>query len=69
MTATQLTRHAILGQQHPPRVYLRERGFQSGFGALPGRMLYDVIGGDYMIGSTVTKETMIERGFKVEVVK
>jgi hypothetical protein len=50
-------------------VFLKEQGFQPGFGTLPGRMLYNVVGGDYIHGSTVTKETMVERGFKVEVVK
>lgn len=68
MTTLQLTRHAA---QQPtiPRVFLKEQGYQPGFGTLPGRMLYNVVGGDYVQGSTVTKETMIERGFKVEVVK
>ena len=61
-------RHAVQ-QSTIPRVYLKEQGYQPGFGTLPGRMLYNVVGGDYVQGSTVTKETMIERGFRVEVVK
>ena len=68
MTTLQLTRHAAQ-QPTTPRVFLKEQGYQPGFGTLPGRMLYNVVGGDYVQGSTVTKETMIERGFKVEVVK
>ena len=69
MTTLQLTRHAAQQPITRPRVYLKEQGYQPGFGTLPGRMLYNVVGGDYVLGSTVTKETMIERGFKVEVVK
>jgi len=52
-----------------PVVFLKEQGLQEGFGTIPSRMLYNVVGGDYMMGSTVTKETMLERGFKVEIVK
>lgn len=68
MTTTQLTMHA--GKQNiQPRVWLKEHKIQEGFGSIPSRMLYNVVGGDYVIGSTVTMETMIERGFKIEVVK
>jgi hypothetical protein len=69
MTALQLTRIAAQQPITSARVFLKEHGYQPGFGTLPGRMLYNVVGGDYVHGSTVTKETMIERGFKVEVVK
>jgi hypothetical protein len=51
-----------------PWVLLRQRGYQPGAGSVPGRMLWDVIGGDYCKGSTVTMETMRQRGYRVEVV-
>ena len=68
MTTLQLTRHAAQ-QPTTPRVFLKEQGFQPGFGTLPGRMLYNVVGGDYITRFDCDKETMVERGFKVEVVK
>jgi hypothetical protein len=68
MTTTQLTMHAA-NQSNQPKVFLKFQGTQQGFGTLPSRDLYNVIGGDYVIGSTVTKETMEERGFKVVIVK
>lgn len=67
MTTEQLTMHAA-NQIKQPRVWLKEQGLQPGFGTLPARMLYNVVGGDYVIGSTVTRETMEQRGFKVHIV-
>lgn len=52
-----------------PWVLLRKVGFQSGFGNLPGRMLFNVVGGQYAEGSTVTLETMLRQGFRIEVVE
>ena len=70
MTTLQLTMFAHQQKQNAKlRVWLKEHKMQEGFGSLPPRMLYNVVGGDYMLGSTVTKESMIERGFTVEVVK
>ena len=67
MTTTQLTTHAAKSIK-PPKVFLRCVGTQEGFGSLPSRMLYNVVGGDYCVGSTVTKETMEQQGFKVHIV-
>jgi hypothetical protein len=52
----------------PKRVILKPHAMQPGFGSIPSRMLYNVVGGDYTFGSTVTIETMAENGFEVEVV-
>jgi len=67
MTTTQLTMHAVK-QPNQPKVFLKFQGTQQGFGTLPIRDLYNVVGGDYVIGSTVTIETMKERGFKIHLV-
>lgn len=67
MTTTQLTTHAAKSTK-PPTVFLRFVGKQEGFGKIPSRDLYNVIGGDYCVGSTVTRETMEQQGFKVVVV-
>jgi hypothetical protein len=48
-----------------PRVFLKHIGTQEGFGMIPSRELYNVVGGDYEIGSTVTRESMEQKGFKV----
>ena len=47
---------------------LKEKGFQPGFGSMPGRMLYQVVAGPYTIGSTVTMETMLSAGYRIEIV-
>jgi hypothetical protein len=69
MTTTQLTMHAAAQPiARQPVVFLKFQGTQQGFGTLPSRDLYNVVGGDYVIGSTVTIETMKERGFKIHFV-
>ena len=55
--------------QPQPCVKLKAQGWQEGFGSLPGRMLFNVVAGDYEHGSTVTLETMQRRGFTVEIVE
>lgn len=52
-----------------PWVLLKERGFQPGFGRIPGRMLFNVVAGDYTAGSTVTIQSMLDLGLRVEVVR
>lgn len=52
-----------------PWVLLKSRGYQPGCGSIPGRMLYNVAGGDYALGSTVTIETLLAQGYRVEVVQ
>lgn len=52
-----------------PWVLLRERGYQEGFGRIPGRMLFNVVAGDYASGSTVTIQSMLDLGLRVEVVR
>ena len=47
---------------------LRFIGWQPGFGSMPGRALWNVVAGAYTIGSTVTIETMLSAGYRVEVV-
>jgi hypothetical protein len=47
---------------------LRWRGWQEGCGSMPGRGLYNVVAGAYTIGSTVTMDTMLNAGYRVEVV-
>jgi hypothetical protein len=69
MTTLQLTRHAHAQPcVKQPVVFLKFQGTQQGFGTLPPRDLYNVVGGDYVIGSTVTIETMKDRGFKIHFV-
>ena len=46
---------------------LRFVGWQPGFGSMPGRALFNVVAGNYTVGSTVTLETMISAGYRVEV--
>jgi len=67
MTTAQLTMHAA-NQIKQPKVFLKQVAIQEGFGSIPSRMLYNVVGGDYVIGSTVTKETMEQHGFKIHLV-
>lgn len=52
-----------------PFVLLRELGFQIGFGRIPGRMMFNVVAGDYQAGSTVTIQSMLDLGLRVEVVR
>jgi hypothetical protein len=53
---------------HEPWVLLKWCGWQPGFGTMPGRALWNVQAGPYTIGSTVTIETMIAAGYRVEIV-
>ena len=55
--------------QGKPWVLLRKLGWQSGFGNVPGHMLFNVVGGEYKQGSTVTLESLLRLGFRVEVVE
>lgn len=52
-----------------PWVLVRELGYQVGFGRIPGRMMFNVVAGDYQAGSTVTIQSMLDLGFRVEVVR
>ena len=52
-----------------PWVLLRPLGFQPGLTRAEGRMLFNVVGGDIPPGSTVTAETMLKDGYRVEVVE
>jgi hypothetical protein len=52
-----------------PHVLVRALGYQPGLGSLPGRMLFNVAGGEYAAGSTVTIETLLAQGYRVEVVQ
>lgn len=54
---------------HKNWVLLKERGFQPGFGRIQGRMLFNVVAGDYTAGSTVTIQSMLDLGLRVEVVR
>ena len=47
---------------------IKECGWQPGFGNAPGRMLYNVVAGAYTIGSTVTAETLLKAGYRLEIV-
>ena len=51
-----------------PWVLVRFQGWQQGFGSMPGRALFNVVAGPYTVGSTVTIETMLAAGYRVEVV-
>lgn len=52
-----------------PWVLLRELGYFEGFGHIPGRMMFNVVAGDYTRGSTVTIQSMLDLGLRVEVVR
>lgn len=52
-----------------PWVLIRARGWQPGVGSMPGRYLFNVVAGDYLKGSTVTIETLLKHGFRMEVVQ
>lgn len=52
-----------------PWVLLKEHDFQPGFGRIKGRMLFNVVAGDYTAGSTVTIQSMLDLGLRVEVVR
>lgn len=55
---------------YKPSILVRALGWQEGFGRLEGRMLYNVVAGDpTMIGSTVTTESLLKAGWRVEVVE
>lgn len=47
---------------------IKQQGWQPGFGNAPGRMLYNVVAGAYTIGSTVTAETLLAMGYRLEIV-
>ena len=47
---------------------LKEKGWQPGFGSMPGRMLFNVVAGPYTIGSTVTIDTLLAAGYRLEIV-
>ena len=70
MTSPELTQAEAV--KIKPWVQLRMRGYQSGAGSVPGRMLFNLdwisAGVSECVGSTVTIETMLERGYRVEVV-
>lgn len=51
-----------------PWVLVRKRGYQPGCGSISGRMLFNVVAGDYGAGSTVTIESLLHQGYRVEVV-
>ena len=50
-----------------PWVLVRKCGYQPGFGGGPGMMLYNVVGGEYARHSTITLETLLKQGYRVEV--
>lgn len=50
-----------------PWVLVRRCGYQPGFAGGPGRMLYNVIGGETALHSTITLETLLKQGYRVEV--
>lgn len=52
-----------------PWVLVRRAGFQEGVGHIPGRMLYNTVAGAIREGSTVTIESLIKQGYRVEVVE
>ena len=70
-----LPTEAITAAQHEaesagkPWVLVRKAGFQQGVGHVPGRMLFNVVGGAIRAGSTVTTETLLRQGYRVEVVE
>jgi len=53
---------------HEQWVMLKWCGYQQGFGRMPGRALWNVVAGPITKGSTVTIETMLAEGYRVEVV-
>jgi hypothetical protein len=55
-------------QHGKPWLVLKAIGVQPGFGSIPSRTLYNIIAGEYCIGSTVTIESMLAKGYRVEVV-
>lgn len=48
------------------KVILKFIGVQTGIGDIPSRPLFNVVGGDYCIGSTITLETAERLGLEVE---
>jgi hypothetical protein len=62
-----LTHHEA-AHAHEPWVLVRFCGYQQGFGSMPGRALWNVVAGPYTVGSTVTIETMLAAGYRVEVI-
>ena len=51
-------------------VQVKKHAYQQGFGHLAGRMLYNTVGGGGMPeGSTVTIESLLKQGYRVEVVE
>ena len=54
---------------HEPWVLVRFQGWQQGFGAMPGRALFNIVAGPYTVGSTVTIESMIKAGYRCEVIE
>lgn len=52
-----------------PWVLVRKHQFQPGFGHIPGRMYYNVVGGAIREGSTVSIEGLHKQGYRVEVVE
>lgn len=51
-----------------PWVMVRKCGYQPGFAGGPGMMLYNVVGGEYARHTTITLETLLKQGYRVEVV-
>lgn len=47
---------------------LKFHAWQPGFGSMPGRALFNVVAGAYTIGSTVTLETILAAGYRIEIV-
>jgi hypothetical protein len=52
-----------------PWVLVRKCGFQPGVGHVPGRMLYNTVAGALREGFTVTIESLLKQGYRVEVVE
>lgn len=50
-------------------IQLRYIGVQAGFAHLLPQPLFNVVAGDYMLGSTITLKTALATGSRVEVVE
>lgn len=50
-------------------VVVRAKGWQPGFGSIPGRWLFNVVAGHAELHSTVTIESLLKLGLRVEVVE
>lgn len=67
--AQQIMAEPEVDPAHKPWITVRIRGWQPGAGSVPGRMLFNVVAGEpSMVGSTVTIESLLKHGWRVEVI-